>query len=89
MNKNVLIKYFITLNFKDVGIDKTNQTSFQKSFSDLSIGLHAQEKVIYILHTNNTNGALENCYCPDKPYGAVENVLFLLKNSCKKTLIRY
>ena len=34
MNKNVLIKYFITLNFKDVGIDKTNQTSFQKSFSN-------------------------------------------------------
>ena len=38
----------------------------------LSMGLHAQEKVIYILHTNNTNGALENCYCPDKPYGSVE-----------------
>ena len=26
-NKNSLIKRFITLNFKDDGIDKTNQTS--------------------------------------------------------------
>ncbi len=27
---------------------------------------------IYILHSNNTNGALENCYCPDHPLGSVE-----------------
>ena len=32
----------------------------------------AQKNTLYILHTNNTNGALENCYCPDHPYGAVE-----------------
>lgn len=32
----------------------------------------AQESTLHILHTNNTNGALENCYCPDHPYGAVE-----------------
>ncbi len=31
-----------------------------------------QNSTLYILHTNNTNGALENCYCPDHPYGAVE-----------------
>ncbi|NOZ04579.1 MAG: hypothetical protein GXO92_08290 [FCB group bacterium] len=27
---------------------------------------------VYILHSNNTNGALENCYCPDHPLGSVE-----------------
>lgn len=32
----------------------------------------AQDGKLYILHTNNTNGALENCYCPDHPFGAVE-----------------
>ena len=32
----------------------------------------SQETTLYILHTNNTNGALENCYCPDHPFGAVE-----------------
>lgn len=31
-----------------------------------------QDGKLYILHTNNTNGALENCYCPDHPFGAVE-----------------
>ena len=38
----------------------------------LTAGLLAQNKKLYILHTNNTNGALENCYCPDHPFGAVE-----------------
>ncbi|MDP6499925.1 MAG: hypothetical protein QF743_04345 [Candidatus Marinimicrobia bacterium] len=32
----------------------------------------AEDNTLYILHTNNTNGALENCYCPDHPYGAIE-----------------
>ncbi len=32
----------------------------------------AADKVLYIFHTNNTNGALENCYCPEHPYGAIE-----------------
>ena len=27
---------------------------------------------LFILHTNNTNGALENCYCPDHPLGSIE-----------------
>ncbi|MFQ6676063.1 MAG: multiheme c-type cytochrome [Fidelibacterota bacterium] len=27
---------------------------------------------IFILHTNNTNGALENCLCPGKSYGSLE-----------------
>ena len=34
--------------------------------------LLAQERTFYILHTNNTNGALENCYCPDHPLGSIE-----------------
>ncbi|HJL74179.1 MAG: hypothetical protein QGF69_02670 [Candidatus Marinimicrobia bacterium] len=32
----------------------------------------AEDNTLYILHTNNTNGALENCYCPDHPFGAIE-----------------
>ncbi|MFQ6674622.1 MAG: hypothetical protein ACE5GH_07565, partial [Fidelibacterota bacterium] len=27
---------------------------------------------VFILHTNNTNGALENCLCPGKSYGSLE-----------------
>ena len=57
---------------------------FKSLFIALSIGLHAQEKVIYILHTNNTNGALENCYCPDKPYGAVEKRSVFVKEFMQK-----
>jgi len=34
--------------------------------------LAAQKKSLYVLHTNNTNGALENCYCPDNPFGSIE-----------------
>jgi 2',3'-cyclic-nucleotide 2'-phosphodiesterase (5'-nucleotidase family) len=36
------------------------------------VSLPAEGGTIYLLHTNNTNGALENCYCPDHPLGAVE-----------------
>ncbi|MEE9166711.1 MAG: multiheme c-type cytochrome [Candidatus Neomarinimicrobiota bacterium] len=33
---------------------------------------------IYILYTNNTNGALENCLCPGKSYGSLEKrVLYI------------
>tara|TARA_B110000438_G_scaffold268130_1_gene283464 strand:- start:171 stop:1091 length:921 start_codon:yes stop_codon:yes gene_type:complete len=34
--------------------------------------IFAQDGKLYILHTNNTNGALENCYCPVRPFGSVE-----------------
>ncbi|RMF08727.1 MAG: hypothetical protein D6762_04985 [Candidatus Neomarinimicrobiota bacterium] len=27
---------------------------------------------LILLHSNNTNGALENCYCPDHPLGSIE-----------------
>ena len=50
----------------------------------LSAVLFAQDKKIYILHTNNTNGALENCYCPDRPYGSVEKRSVYVSNFIKK-----
>lgn len=52
----------------------------------ISLGtvLFAQDKKIYILHTNNTNGALENCYCPDRPYGSVEKRSIYVSNFFKK-----
>ena len=50
----------------------------------LSAVLFAQDKNIYILHTNNTNGALENCYCPDRPYGSVEKRSVYVSNFIKK-----
>jgi 2',3'-cyclic-nucleotide 2'-phosphodiesterase (5'-nucleotidase family) len=34
--------------------------------------VYSQDRSLYILHTNNTNGALENCYCPDHPLGSIE-----------------
>ncbi len=32
----------------------------------------SETDALYILHSNNTNGALENCYCPDHPLGSME-----------------
>jgi len=40
----------------------------------------AEDNTLYLLHTNNTNGALENCYCPDHPFGAVEKRSTFIKN---------
>ncbi len=40
----------------------------------------ADDSRLYILHTNNTNGALENCYCPDHPYGAIEKRSVFINN---------
>ena len=34
--------------------------------------VYTQDRSLYILHSNNTNGALENCYCPDHPLGSIE-----------------
>lgn len=31
-----------------------------------------ESDTLYILHTNNTNGEIENCYCPDHPLGSIE-----------------
>ena len=38
------------------------------------------DNTLYILHTNNTNGALENCYCPDHPFGAIEKRSVFIHN---------
>ncbi len=40
----------------------------------------AADRTLYILHTNNTNSALENCYCPDHPYGAIEKRAAYIEN---------
>lgn len=37
-----------------------------------SAGSWGSERTLYLLYTNNTNGALENCYCPDHPLGSME-----------------
>jgi len=49
-----------------------------------SLSLNAQEKSLFVLHTNNTNGALENCYCPDNPFGAVEKRSIYVNDFIKK-----
>lgn len=46
--------------------------------------LTAEENTLYILHTNNTNGALENCYCPDHPYGAIEKRSIFIRDFINK-----
>ncbi len=45
--------------------------------------LFAEERSLYILHTNNTNGALENCYCPEHPFGAIEKRSIFFQNFIK------
>ncbi len=39
----------------------------------------AQEISLTILHTNSSNGVLENCGCPEHPLGALEKRLALIK----------
>ena len=40
-------------------------------FIVFAVNVYSQAS-LFILHTNNTNGALENCYCPDHPLGSIE-----------------
>lgn len=66
---------------RNVNLSSAMSKLFQTIFLGIIISanfLYSQGKSLYILHTNNTNGALENCYCPDHPYGSVEKrVLFV------------
>ena len=39
---------------------------------------------IYVLHTNNTNGKLENCYCPDLPLGSLEKRAVFVQSFLKE-----
>jgi len=50
----------------------------------LASSLAAQKKSLYVLHTNNTNGALENCYCPDNPFGSIEKRSIYVYNFIKE-----
>ncbi len=50
----------------------------------LASNLAAQKKSLYVLHTNNTNGALENCYCPDNPFGSIEKRSIYVNNFIKE-----
>ena len=45
-------------------------------FLFIVIPLLGGETRISILYTNNINGALDNCLCADKPYGALEKIKF-------------
>ncbi len=54
-----------------------NQLLFLILFMVCPIAVSAETE-ISILYTNNTNGALENCLCPDKAYGSLEKrVLYI------------
>ncbi|MDP6578926.1 MAG: hypothetical protein QF771_07155, partial [Candidatus Marinimicrobia bacterium] len=54
-----------------------NQLLFLIPFIVCPIAVSAETE-ISILYTNNTNGALENCLCPDKAYGSLEKrVLYI------------
>tara|TARA_Y100000590_G_scaffold238223_2_gene268001 strand:- start:1879 stop:3453 length:1575 start_codon:yes stop_codon:yes gene_type:complete len=44
----------------------------------------AAEKDIVLLYTNNTNGALENCLCPEKAYGSLEKRVHYLREWLKE-----
>ena len=50
----------------------------------MHVFINAQNSNLYVLHTNNTNGALENCYCPDHPFGAVEKRSIYFSNFIEK-----
>jgi len=49
----------------------------------LTVSAHAATEV-YLLHTNNTNGALENCLCPGKSYGSLEKRVQYLRDWLKE-----
>ena len=58
-------------------------------FVILAVNVYSQAS-LFILHTNNTNGALENCYCPDHPLGSIEKRSLYINdfiNSNPRTII--
>ena len=58
-------------------------------FVVLAVNVYSQAS-LFILHTNNTNGALENCYCPDHPLGSIEKRSLYINdfiNSNPRTII--
>ena len=62
----------------------TQFTSFFTLFVVLLlIPFRVQAVDIYLLHTNNTNGALENCLCPGKSYGSLEKRIHYIRDWLK------
>ena len=58
-------------------------------FVILAVNVYSQAS-LFILHTNNTNGALENCYCPDHPLGSIEKRSLYIQdfiNSNPRTIV--
>jgi len=58
-------------------------------FIVFAVNVYSQAS-LFILHTNNTNGALENCYCPDHPLGSIEKRSLYINdfiNSNPRTII--
>ena len=58
-------------------------------FVVFAVNVYSQAS-LFILHTNNTNGALENCYCPDHPLGSIEKRSLYINdfiNSNPRTLV--
>ena len=58
-------------------------------FIVFAVNVYSQAS-LFILHTNNTNGALENCYCPDHPLGSIEKRSLYINdfiNSNPRTLV--
>ena len=58
-------------------------------FVVLAVNVYSQAS-LFILHTNNTNGALENCYCPDHPLGSIEKRSLYIQdfiNSNPRTIV--
>lgn len=46
--------------------------------------LYSQRNTLFVIHTNNTNGALENCYCPDNPFGSMEKRSIYVRDFIKE-----
>ena len=46
--------------------------------------LYSQRNTLFVIHTNNTNGALENCYCPDNPFGSMEKRSIYVRDFIEK-----
>ena len=46
--------------------------------------LYSQRNTLFVIHTNNTNGALENCYCPDNPFGSMEKRSLYVRDFIKE-----
>ena len=63
---------------------KLNKLTLFSIYALTLTNIYAQRNTLYVIHTNNTNGALENCYCPDNPFGSVEKRSIYVRDFIKK-----